>query len=219
MPELREAARRGDLITIKRLVDNGVSVTERSPAGTAALILASANGHVVIVKYFLKQGASIIKKSNGSFTGLLAAASNDEVVLMQYLLEEARANIAEATNDGQTVWVLLKPARASPELLTSLLKVIIMLGDAPLDFFVAKLSPVHAELITRGRQYRGQLPPYLEQQRALVGPGALSAARRAAAPCRCLRRDHLGGYVDGRPARKSSASQAASRRGGRRRDE
>jgi hypothetical protein len=34
--------------------------------------------------------------------------------------------------------------------------------------FVAKLSPVNAELATRGRQLRAQLPAYLEQQRALA---------------------------------------------------
>jgi hypothetical protein len=44
---------------------------------------------------------------------------------MQYLLQEAGASITDATNAGLTVWELLKPDRASPELLTSLLKVMI----------------------------------------------------------------------------------------------
>jgi hypothetical protein len=43
----------------------------------------------------------------------------------------------------------------------------VMLDDAP-PYFVAKLSYAHAEIATRGRQYRVQLPSYLEQQRAMV---------------------------------------------------
>jgi hypothetical protein len=43
----------------------------------------------------------------------------------------------------------------------------VMLDDAP-PAFVAKLSPAYAEIATRGRQYRAQLPSYLEQQRATV---------------------------------------------------
>jgi hypothetical protein len=51
--------------------------------------------------------------------------------------------------------------------LASLLKVMVLLADAPPDF-VAKLSPAHAKLARRGRQLHAQLPSYLEQQRALV---------------------------------------------------
>ena len=43
----------------------------------------------------------------------------------------------------------------------------VMCDDAP-NFFIARLSPQHAELATRGRQLRAQLPEYLDQQRASV---------------------------------------------------
>jgi hypothetical protein len=87
-----------------------------------------------------------------------------------------------------------------------------MLDDAPLTF-VVKLFPANAELTTRGRQYRMQLPSYLEQQRAFVLeqcplPPVLQPL------CRCLRCDHPGGHVGGRTARNSTACQAASRNGG-----
>jgi hypothetical protein len=65
------------------------------------------------------------------------------------------------------VWSRLKLEGADVDALASLLKVMVLLADAPPDF-VAKLSPAHAELATRGRQLRAQLPSYLEQQRGLV---------------------------------------------------
>jgi hypothetical protein len=49
----------------------------------------------------------------------------------------------------------------------SLLKVMVMLGDAPADF-IAKLTPPHAELCTRGRKLRAQLPSHLNHQQALI---------------------------------------------------
>jgi hypothetical protein len=45
-----------------------------------------------------------------------------------------------------------------------LLKVIIMLEDAPAEF-IEHLTPLHAELCRRGRLLRAALPSYLQQQR------------------------------------------------------
>ena len=42
-----------------------------------------------------------------------------------------------------------------------------MLGDAPATF-IARLSPLHANIAMRGRQFRAQLPSYLEQQQDSV---------------------------------------------------
>jgi hypothetical protein len=57
--------------------------------------------------------------------------------------------------------------------LSSLLKVVLLLPmsqdqDQYLPAFVAKLSPQHAELCTRGHQFRDRLLAYLEQQQTSV---------------------------------------------------
>jgi hypothetical protein len=51
--------------------------------------------------------------------------------------------------------------------LSSLLKVMVLLEDAPAGF-IGLLSPQHVDICTRGQQLRAQLPSYLEQQRAAV---------------------------------------------------
>jgi hypothetical protein len=51
--------------------------------------------------------------------------------------------------------------------LSSLLKVMVMLDNAPAEF-IAKLLPPHAELAARGRDLRARLPTYLQQQWARV---------------------------------------------------
>jgi hypothetical protein len=63
-------------------------------------------------------------------------------------------------------WVHCRSAGSAADL-SSLLKVMVMLDDAPHNS-IAKLSPQHADICMRGRQFRAQLPCYLEQQRATV---------------------------------------------------
>jgi hypothetical protein len=87
--------------------------------------------------------------------------------MVQYFLQYAGASISDATDFNHTVWDLLELHYADPAALTSLLKTMAMLDDAP-PAFVAKLSPAHAEITTKGRYFRAQLPSHLEQQRASV---------------------------------------------------
>jgi hypothetical protein len=111
-------------------------------------------------------GASITECSNSGNSALLLASSYGHFATAQWLLEEEGASIHE-TNDSDTVWSVLKLEGADADALAPMLKVMVLLADAPPDF-VAQLSPMHAELATRGQQLRAQLPSYLEQQRALI---------------------------------------------------
>jgi hypothetical protein len=88
---------------------------------------------------------------------------------MLWLLSEGGASIFDATTSGKTVWTLLggTAGRANTTELSSLLKVMVMLDDAPAEF-IARLVPPHAELATQGRLLRAQLPSYLQQQWARV---------------------------------------------------
>jgi hypothetical protein len=89
---------------------------------------------------------------------------------LQYFLQETGAIISDVTDAGDTVWgsvTNLKLKNADQGKLASLLKVMVMLDDPP-PALVAKLSATHATITTRGRQFRAQLPSYLEQQRASV---------------------------------------------------
>jgi hypothetical protein len=81
---------------------------------------------------------------------------------LQYLPQEAGTHISDVT-----LWDLLELENADPVAVASLLKIMVMLDDAP-PTFVDTLFPAHAEITTWGRHFRAQLPSYLEQQRASV---------------------------------------------------
>jgi hypothetical protein len=167
MSDLLRAAADGNLAAIKRLHAEGVDVTERGAYGFTAIMLAAMRGHIATVKFLHAAGASITEKNNSGFSALLYAAACGKLSILQYFLEEAGASISDVTSNVGTVWMLLELKDASPMAIAALLKVMVMLGDAP-PKFVAKLSQAHAEIAARGQQYRVQLPSYLEQQRAMV---------------------------------------------------
>jgi hypothetical protein len=151
------------------LSNGGASITERDNTGRSALHWGALRGHIELVKWLLSAGGASITEQIHGYSALLMATSFGKFACAQWLLENGGASIEETNTAGQTVWNLLNLQRADmdADALTSLLKVMVLLADAPSDF-VAELSPMHAELATRGRQLRPQLPSYLEQQRALV---------------------------------------------------
>jgi hypothetical protein len=103
-----------------------------------------------------------------SNTVLALAAGSSQYHLTQWLVEEGALLPI-------SIWEMLniKSADVDVSALSLLLKVLTQLPMSPehdhhLPTFVATLSPQHAELCTRGRQLRAQLPAYLEEQRASV---------------------------------------------------
>ena len=106
-------------------------------------------------------------------TALLMAADSGEnpmaLYTVQWLLTEGGSSITEADRHGMTVWHKLEYNMRHLEdaPLSSLLKVMVLLGDAP-SMFARCLKPPHAQLFAQGQQLRTLLPAYLEQQRALL---------------------------------------------------
>jgi hypothetical protein len=121
--------------------------------------------------WLLTEGGSSLTERNSirGTSAMLLAARSSRFHAVEYLLEEQGASMTEHDNCGDTVWdfVPLGIQTRINVALSSLLKVMVMLEDAPADF-IAEISPHGADICTRGRQLRAQLPFYLEQQRAAV---------------------------------------------------
>jgi hypothetical protein len=165
---LLDAVNEGDLEKLKRLVAEGAYVAEADIHGYTALLHAAFFGHIPIMHWLLTEGgSSLTEKDIHGTPALMIAAIMGHFPAMQYLLEERGASITETDNYGGTVWGKMRMLRDKNVELFSLLKVVVLLDDAPADF-IAKLSPRGTEICTRGRQLRAQLPSYLEQQRAKV---------------------------------------------------
>jgi hypothetical protein len=113
-------------------------------------------------------GSSLAERTLLGESALLLAPRFGRFSAMQYLLEEHGVSMTESEING-TVWacfslsihrgMMRRPEKIAG--LSSVLKVMVMLEDAPVDI-IAKLSVYissqHAEICTRGRQLRAQLP-------------------------------------------------------------
>ena len=74
--QLQEAARKGDAVAVKKLLDAGVDVNTKFRYGATALFYACDHGHLEVVKVLLDKGADLtIKDSFYGFTPLMLAVS------------------------------------------------------------------------------------------------------------------------------------------------
>jgi hypothetical protein len=170
MSALFAAAGSGDMENVKRLVAEGADVKQRLFLGYTPFLWAASGGHIPIMHWLLTEGgASLDEQTLHGARALSLAARNDRWLTVQWLLEEHGPSMTESDETGTTAWSFLPRSggRMNVADLSSLLKVTVMLEDVP-PFVIAKLSPQHADICTRGRQLRAQLPSYLEQQRAAV---------------------------------------------------
>jgi ankyrin repeat protein len=166
---LEDAINEGDLDKVKRLVAEGADVAEANASGDTALLLSAHYGHIPIMEWLLNEADSSldVKYINGT-SALLLAAKNGLFPAMRYLLEERGVLLTNADNIGHTMWDILYLRRDiySAEF-SSLLKVMVILKDAPADF-ITRLSLKLANICTRDQRFRALLPSYLKQQRAAV---------------------------------------------------
>ena len=132
----------------------------------AALVDAAIAGDLAKVQRLISEGADVKTKYAGGLTLLLIAMGcralgaavgrphRIHLVLLQWLLEKGGASVTKSDDTGLLmVWNQLDVEDADAAELSSLLKVMVTLGDAPAKF-IARLSLSHAELATRGQQLR-----------------------------------------------------------------
>jgi ankyrin repeat protein len=167
MPRLLDLTltKRRDLERVKRLVAEGADVKERDGFDLTVFLRACNRCNIPIMHWLLTEGGSSVAEQaeHGQNAFLLAAEGTGEhFATMQYLIEHG-------TPMSRKVWETLgdRCYGGNDAHLSSLLKVMVMLDDAPAEF-IGELLPHHAKLCKQGRQLRARLPSYLEQQRAAV---------------------------------------------------
>jgi hypothetical protein len=159
MSELVKAARDGDLDEMQRLIGDGASVHEEDQiTGWTSPMCAAYSGNASVLLWLLKETEARISDVNAvGWTVLSIAASQGHYYLLEWMLTEGGALITDVMvqdgGDSNTMWdsMLLFPGLASnvSAKLSSLLKVMVLLDDAPAKFiYIATLSPQNTEIVT-----------------------------------------------------------------------
>ncbi len=99
---LFEAAGRGDVAVVEKLLGEGVEVDQRARNAETPLIAAALAGETATAEILISHGADIMARNKGGLTPLHAAAYSGSVEVARLLLDhgaglEDRANVSGAT--------------------------------------------------------------------------------------------------------------------------
>jgi hypothetical protein len=126
--QLFEAARKGDAVAVRALLDKGADVNAKFRYGTTALFKAAERGNTEVVKVLLARGADVtVKDTFYSATAITWALSNKHVEVVRSLLEKSADSVGEVlmtgVSDGNVefVRVALERGGLKPDTLTSAL--------------------------------------------------------------------------------------------------
>ena len=97
-PPLLEAASRGDLDSLNRLLSGGNPPDLRDACRWTPLMKAAIQGHREVVERLLAAGAEVDAQDSGGYTALMLAASNNHIPVVEVILAHgARIDHQEQT--------------------------------------------------------------------------------------------------------------------------
>jgi ankyrin repeat protein len=121
--EWRDAAVRGNVEALERLLEQGVDVDARDQYGQTALMLAAFHGHTPAVRVLAARGADLNWRAKYNLTALMLAAIGNHAEVVRALLDagadssvegsgapgfhgKTALELAEAQGNGDVVSVL-----------------------------------------------------------------------------------------------------------------
>jgi hypothetical protein len=126
--QLWEAARKGDAVTVKALLDRGADVNARFRYGATALSYAADKGHVEVVKILLERGADVnVRDTFYQTTPLEWATSKGHAAIIKALLGKGAEGVDDVLLAGarggnvELVRIALAQGGVKPETLTAAL--------------------------------------------------------------------------------------------------
>ena len=99
--ELIEAAKVGDTVKLKRLINQGVNVNVTNVKGTTALMWAAYKNHIEFVKVLIDSGVDVNAKTEDGWTALMDAAIEGHAAMLKILID-AGADVNATQGDGNT---------------------------------------------------------------------------------------------------------------------
>jgi ankyrin repeat protein len=100
-----EAAKKGDLAIIEKMLAEGAGVNDRNCFGRTALIWASDNAHLSVVEKLIDANADVNAKDNSQYTALMWASLNGHFSVVEKLID-ANAGVNTETHRGTTALAL-----------------------------------------------------------------------------------------------------------------
>lgn len=101
--ELMSAARDGNNDAVKRVLDMGVEINQRTSRGKTALMLAASNGHTDTVKLLLDRGADLTVADDYGTTALIVSATSGKTDTTALLAKSGANPLLKDTSGGSAL--------------------------------------------------------------------------------------------------------------------
>ncbi len=124
--QLIKAAQQGDLVEVKRLLDEGIAIDATVAPGLTALLIACREGHVSVVKELVRRGARINQADRDGLNPLLMATMNDRPEVIGALL--AQGAQVDARDRKERTALMLAAQKGNAKAVKALLE-----GGADID--------------------------------------------------------------------------------------
>jgi ankyrin repeat protein len=85
--EWEQAARRGDVKTLRRLLTTGADIDARDRHGQTALMIAAREGHAGVVRFLVEQGADLNHSAKYRLSALMLAVIHGHIDIVRTLVE------------------------------------------------------------------------------------------------------------------------------------
>jgi ankyrin repeat protein len=103
-PALVEAAERGDLATVRKLLDSGTAIDGRDSRGRTALLAATHANRVPVARLLIERGADVNAKDDIQDSAYLYAGAEGRVEILRMTLA-AGANLKSTNRYGGTALI------------------------------------------------------------------------------------------------------------------
>jgi hypothetical protein len=135
--DLLEAAERGELGKVKKLLDEGADVNARSSEWwTTPLHLAAAGGHLSVVKLLVERGADVNARDKDGWTPLRLAALKGHLDVVEFLVERG-ADVSAKNKEGKTPLDLARKRKHS-----DVVNFLEMVGRTTIEILDVKQGPL-----------------------------------------------------------------------------
>ena len=103
--ELHDAAEKGDIDNVRKLIKNNANINARDDQGATPLIWAAAYGKAEVVKYLVSRGAALDSTTKDGITALMIAVEYGEKEVVSVLLN-AGANVNRQEPSGYSALMI-----------------------------------------------------------------------------------------------------------------
>ncbi|XP_068732245.1 ankyrin repeat and EF-hand domain-containing protein 1-like isoform X2 [Montipora capricornis] len=174
---ISDAAKVGDLETLKSAFARGVSVDQRDKYYKTPLMAACAHGNIDVAAYLLQIGADINAKDNFKWSALHHACHSGQVDLVQFLLDRGAEIDAQTINGGTPLMRAIESSReAVVELLISKgakVQLENKKGHTALDVAKAYADPRVVAIVQKRWD---EIPPPVDKKKRKFAPRSKSKA-------------------------------------------